>query len=59
MTITKNNFMILRAAALKAADNLQEVLKAIQETEKAENDHNKKMVAYITEKRRNNKNYCR
>ena len=59
MTITKKNYITLKAAALEAADNLQEVLKAIQETEKAAADHNEKMVAYITEKRKNNKNYCR
>lgn len=59
MTITKKNFLTLKAAALQAADSLQEVLKAIQETEQAAADHNGKMVAYITEKRKNNKNYCR
>lgn len=59
MTITKKNYITLKQAALNAADNLQEILKAIEQTEKAENDHNKKMVAYITEKRRNDKNYCR
>lgn len=59
MTITKSNYIILKQAALNAAENLQEILKAIEQTEKAENDHNKKMVAYITEKRRNNRNYCR
>lgn len=59
MTITKNNFMILRAAALQAAENNTQILKAIQETEQAAADHNEKMVAYITEKRKNNKNYCR
>lgn len=59
MTITKKNYITLKQAALNAADNLQEVLKAIQQTEQAAADHNEKMVAYITEKRKNNKNYCR
>ena len=59
MTITKKNYLTLKAAAVKAADNLQEVLKAIQETEQAAADHNKKMIEYITEKRKNNKKYCR
>lgn len=59
MTITKKNYLTLKAAAVKAADNLQEVLKAINETEQAAADHNKKMIEYITEKRKNNKNYCR
>ncbi len=59
MTITKKNYITLKAAAVKAADNLQEVLKAINETEQATADHNKKMIEYITEKRKNNKNYCR
>lgn len=59
MTITKKNYITLKAAAVKAADNLQEVLKAINETEQAAADHNKKMIEYITEKRKNNKNYCR
>lgn len=58
MTITKENYNILKAAALlSGADTL--ILKAITETETAEKEHNKKMIAYITEKRRNNKNYCR
>lgn len=59
MTITKKNYITLKAAAVKAADNLQEVLKAINETEQAAADHNKKMIEYITAKRKNNKNYCR
>ena len=59
MTITKKNYNTLKAAALEAADNLPEVLKAIQETEQAAADHNKKMTEYITERRKKNKNYCR
>lgn len=59
MTITKKNYITLKQAALNAADNLQEILKAIEQTEKAENDHNKKMVAYITDKRKKDRNFCR
>lgn len=59
MTITKKNFLTLKAAALQAADSLQEVLKAIQETETAAADHNARMVAYITDKRKKDRNYCR
>lgn len=59
MTITKKNYITLKQAALSAADNLQEILKAIEQTEKAAADHNEKMVAYILEKRKDNKNYCR
>lgn len=58
MTITKANFELLKRAALTAAPSL-EVKKAIEETETAEKKHNEKMIAYITEKRKSNKNYCR
>lgn len=58
MTITKSNFLILKNAALQA-ENTKEVNQAIEQTEQAAADHNEKMVAYITEKRKNNKNYCR
>jgi len=59
MTITKNNFMILRAAALQAAENNTQILKAIQETETAAEIASKKTSQYILEKRKQNKNYCR
>lgn len=59
MTITKKNYIILKQAALNAADNLQEILKAIQETEQAAADHNARMVAYITDKRKKDHNFCR
>ena len=59
MTITKNNFMILRAAALQAAENKTQILKAIQETEAAAEIASKKTSLYILEKRKTNKNYCR
>lgn len=59
MTITKNNFMILRAAALQAAENNTQIFKAIQETEQAAADHNARMVAYITDKRKKDHNFCR
>ena len=58
MTITKNNFEILKRAALQAAPSL-EVAKAIEETEKAAAAASAKAAAYITEKRKTNKNYCR
>lgn len=58
MTITKENYNILKAAALlSGADPL--LLKAITETETAEKEHNKKMIAYIQNKRKLDKNYCR
>lgn len=59
MTITKKNYIILKQAALNAADNLQEILKAIQDTEKAAEIASKKTSLYILEKRKQNKNYCR
>ena len=59
MTITKNNFMILRAAALQAAENNTQIFKAIQETETAAEIASKKTSLYILEKRKTNKNYCR
>lgn len=64
MIITKSNFEILKNAALYAADIEQEIFRdrvkiAIETTEQAAADHNKKMIEYITEKRKNNKNYCR
>lgn len=58
MTITRKNFDILKKAVLSAAYSL-EVLKAIEETENASKAHNKKMGAYIAERRRIDKNYCR
>lgn len=59
MTITKKNYIILKQAALNAADNLQEILKAIQDTEKAAEIASKKTSQYILEKRKTDKNYCR
>jgi len=64
MIITKSNFEILKNAALYAAEIEKDIFGdrvkiAIETTEKAAADHNEKMVAYITEKRKNNKNYCR
>lgn len=51
--------MILRAAALQAAENNTQILKAIQETETAAEIASKKTSQYILEKRKQNKNYCR
>lgn len=63
MTITKTNYLVLKTAALYAAEKkpifADSVKIAIELTEQAAADHNEKMVAYITEKRKNNKNYCR
>lgn len=51
--------MILRAAALQAAENNTQILRAIQETEAAAEIASKKTSQYILEKRKTNKNYCR
>lgn len=64
MTITKSNFEILKNAALYAAEIEKEIFGdrvkiAIELTEQAAADHNEKMVAYITERRKKNRNYCR
>lgn len=59
MIITKNNFEILKAAAVKAAGDQLTILRAIEETEKAAAAASAKAAAYITEKRKTNKNYCR
>lgn len=58
MTITRKNFDILKKAVLSAANSL-EVLQAIEETENASKAANKKMIQYITERRKLDKNYCR
>ena len=58
MTITRKNFDILKKAALNAANSL-EVMQAIEETENASKAANKKMIQYITERRKLDKNYCR
>ena len=59
MIITRKNFDILKAAILSGPEVFPAALTAINETEKAAADHNKKMSAYILEKRKDNKNYCR
>lgn len=63
MIITKTNYQILKNAALYAAEKepifADSVKIAIETTEKAAADHNEKMVAYIMEKRKTDKNYCR
>lgn len=63
MTITKTNYKVLKNAALYAAKNepifADSVNIAIETTEQAAADHNKKVSAYILEKRKNNKYYCR
>ena len=58
MTITKKNYLTLKAAALLAADNL-EVIQAIEQTERAEKERSLKTSAYIMERRKQDKNYCR
>lgn len=58
MIITRNNFETLKAAALNAAGDHKNILKAIQETETAAAAASAKAAAYITEKRKTNKNYC-
>lgn len=59
MIITKNNFEILKAVAVKAAGDQLQIIKAINETETAAIEASKKATAYILEKRKQNKNYCR
>lgn len=64
MVITKSNFEILKNAALYAAEIEKKIFGdrvkiAIETTEQAAADHNEKMVAYITERRKKNRNYCR
>ena len=63
MNITKTSYEALKNAALYAAEKepvfADSVKIAIEVTEQAAADHNKKMCAYILEKRKDNKNYCR
>lgn len=59
MTIKRKDFDIIKAAVLSGPDIPPAAVKAIQDTEKAAADHNKKMIEYITEKRKENKNFCR
>lgn len=58
MIITRNNFETLKKAALNAAGDYPGIIKAIQETETAAAAASAKAAAYITEKRKINKNYC-
>ena len=58
MTVTKANYNILKKAAILGGLYIQEVEKAITEIEQAEKEHNQKMIAYISEKRKTNKKYC-
>jgi len=57
MTISKSNYLILKLAALQVGT--KEVNQAIEQTEKAEKERSLKTSAYILEKRKTNKNYCR
>ena len=57
MTITKKNYIIIKNAAL-LSENL-EVIKAIEQTERAEKERSLKTSAYIMERRKQDKNYCR
>lgn len=59
MNITRKNFDILKQAATQNPVIYPGVLQAINETEKAAADANRKNAAYILEKRKINKNYCR
>ena len=64
MTITRTNFEILKAAALYAAEIEKEIFLdrvkiAIETTETAAADASKKTSAYILERRKKDKNYCR
>ena len=59
MTITRSNYEILKKAALIAAETVPAVFSAIAETEEARKKDNARNAAYITEKRKTNKNYCR
>ena len=59
MVITRKNFDILKETILNNNIIFPAAINAINETEAAAIDHNKKMSAYILEKRKDNKNYCR
>lgn len=59
MKISKANYEIIKAAAISGGVNAEAVREAIRITEEAEKKHNEKMVKYIIEKRKANKNYCR
>lgn len=64
MIITRTNFEILKNAALYAAEIekdifLDRVKIAIETTETAAQEASKKTSAYILEKRKKDKNYCR
>ncbi len=59
MIITRKNFDILKQAATAGGFIYPGALQAIAETEKAAEDANRKNAAYILEKRKTNKNYCR
>ena len=64
MTITRTNYEILKNAALYAAEIEKEIFLdrvkiAIETTETAAQEANAKTTAYILERRKKDKNYCR
>lgn len=59
MEIKKAEYTTLKAAALKAAENLQEIAAICAGIEARADAASQKAAAYITEKRKNNKFYCR
>ena len=59
MTITKSEYTTLKAAALKAAETLQEITAICSSIENRSKEASKKTSLYIQEKRKTNKFYCR
>ena len=55
MTITKSEFLVLKQAAGK----LPELKQVVVNIENRSREHNQKVSAYITEKRKQDKYYCR
>lgn len=59
MIISRKNFDILKSIVLNMPELYPAAVSAIKETEKAAEEANRKNAAYILEKRKTNKNYCR
>lgn len=59
MIINKNEYITLKTAALKNADNIQEINVILLSIENRSKEASKKTTQYIMERRKQDKNYCR
>ena len=59
MIINKNEYIVLKTAALKAAENVQELTNIFQAIENRSKQASEKTSNYILERRKKDKYYCR